>query len=170
MGRGVPSAGFGTGCERGREFAAPELAEVRSGLEYILAQQEPFPAVVVDRGWNPLQANAGAVRLVEFLVGPLPPDVPVNLADAMVGPDVLRPFLVNWQAWSATSSQRRGQCRRRQRGDHRPAPGAAAGRARAGGSLGAGTGLGPPFPDPAAKRPTCSRSGAMAPTPTPASP
>ena len=81
---------------RETELAAPELAPVRSGLDYILAQQEPFPAVVVDRRWNLLEANAGAARLVEFLVGPLAPDAPVNLADALVGPDVLRPFLVNW--------------------------------------------------------------------------
>jgi len=79
------------------EFAAPELAQVRSGLDYILTQQEPFPAVVVDRRWNLLKANAGAVRLVEFLVGPLTPDSPINLADALVAPDVLRPFLVNWE-------------------------------------------------------------------------
>ena len=78
------------------EFAAPELASVRSGLDHILSQQEPFPAVVVDRRWNLLKANSGAVRLIEFLVGPLAPDVPVNLADALVGPDVLRPCLVNW--------------------------------------------------------------------------
>lgn len=75
---------------------APELAEVRHALGYMMAQQEPFPAVVVDRHWNLLKANAGAVRLVEFLVGPLAPDAKVNLADALVGPDVLRPFLVNW--------------------------------------------------------------------------
>ncbi len=75
---------------------APELAEVRHALDYMLAQQEPFPAVAVDRHWNLLKANAGAVRLVEFLVGPLAPDAKVNLADALVGPDILRPFLVNW--------------------------------------------------------------------------
>jgi transcriptional regulator with XRE-family HTH domain len=79
------------------DFAAPELAPVRSGLDYILAQQEPFPAVVVDRRWNLLRANGGAARLVAFLVGPLAPDAPVNLADALVGPDALRPFLVNWE-------------------------------------------------------------------------
>jgi transcriptional regulator with XRE-family HTH domain len=78
------------------ELAAPEVAAVRSGLDHMLGQQEPFPAVVVDRRWNLLKANEGALRLVEFLVGPLSPDVPVNLADALVGPDVLRPFLVNW--------------------------------------------------------------------------
>ena len=43
------------------DFAAPELAPVRSGLDYILAQQEPFPAVVVDRRWNLLgQCRRGA--------------------------------------------------------------------------------------------------------------
>jgi len=77
-------------------LTAPELAPVAKVLDYILAQQEPFPAVVVDRHWNLLKANGGAVRLVEFLVGPLAPDAGVNLADALVAPDVLRPFLVNW--------------------------------------------------------------------------
>jgi transcriptional regulator with XRE-family HTH domain len=81
-----------------RESALGEaqLADVREALDHILAQQEPYPAVVVDRHWNLLKANGGAVRLVEFLVGPLAPDAKVNLADALVGPDVLRPFLLNW--------------------------------------------------------------------------
>ena len=43
-----------------------------------------------------VEANRGAARLVEFLVGPLAPDARVNLADALLGPDVLRPSLVNW--------------------------------------------------------------------------
>ncbi len=62
----------------------------------MLAQQEPFPAVVVDRRWNLLRANQGAVRLVEFLVGPLTPGAAINLADALAAPDVLRPYLSNW--------------------------------------------------------------------------
>src|SRR5262245_12350919 len=81
---------------RARDLAAPDLAEVASALDYILAQQEPYPAVVVDRHWNLLRANIGAVRLVEFLVGPIAPGTPINLADALVGPDVLRPHLTNW--------------------------------------------------------------------------
>jgi transcriptional regulator with XRE-family HTH domain len=56
------------------EFAAPELARLRDALDYMLAQQEPFPAVVIDRRWNLLKANRGAVRLVEFLVGPVATD------------------------------------------------------------------------------------------------
>ena len=81
---------------RQTDLGSPELAQVASAVRYMLAQQEPFPAVAVDRHWNLLEANGGAVRLVEFLVGPLPPGTPVNLADALVAPDVLRPFLVNW--------------------------------------------------------------------------
>jgi transcriptional regulator with XRE-family HTH domain len=79
-----------------RDLAAPDLVDVTSALDYMLAQQEPYPAVVVDRHWNLLRANAGAVRLMEFLVGPLTPGSPINLADALVAPDVLRPYLANW--------------------------------------------------------------------------
>lgn len=78
------------------DLAAPDLAEVNRALDHILAQQEPYPAVVVDRHWNLLRANAGAARLVEFLVGPVGPGTAINLADALVAPDVLRPHLVNW--------------------------------------------------------------------------
>ena len=80
------------------DFSAGSLAPVREALEYMLNQQEPYPAVVVDRRWNLLQANKGAVALVEFLVGPIAPGTPINLADALVGPDVLRPHLANWDA------------------------------------------------------------------------
>lgn len=89
------SAGFAP-VWRQTSLAAPELAEVSRALDYMLAQQEPFPAVAVDRHWNLLRSNSGAIRLVEFLVGPLAPDTPVNLADALVAPDVLRPHLRNW--------------------------------------------------------------------------
>jgi transcriptional regulator with XRE-family HTH domain len=81
---------------RQTDLAAPELREVSSALDYMLAQQEPFPAVAVDRHWNLLRSNSGAVRLIEFLVGPLAPSTAVNLADALVSPGVLRPHLVNW--------------------------------------------------------------------------
>ncbi|MEZ5832132.1 MAG: helix-turn-helix transcriptional regulator [Dongiaceae bacterium] len=81
---------------RERDLAAPDLTDVAKALDYMLAQQEPYPAVVVDRHWNLLKANGGAVRLVEFLVGPIVPGTTINLADALVGPDVLRPHLTNW--------------------------------------------------------------------------
>lgn len=89
------SAGFAPAW-RESNLGAPELAQIARAVDYMLAQQEPFPAVAVDRHWNLLKANTAAVRLVEFFVGPLPAGTPVNLADALVAPDVLRPFLENW--------------------------------------------------------------------------
>jgi transcriptional regulator with XRE-family HTH domain len=77
------------------DLGAQALAPVRKALDYMLTQ-EPYPAVVVDRRWNLLQANQGAVALVEFLVGPVKPGAALNLADALVGPDILRPHLTNW--------------------------------------------------------------------------
>jgi transcriptional regulator with XRE-family HTH domain len=79
---------------RQTDLSAPELVQVSRAVDFMLRQQEPFPAVAVDRQWNLVRANGGAVRLMDRLVGPLPPGTPVNLADALV--DVLRPFLVNW--------------------------------------------------------------------------
>jgi transcriptional regulator with XRE-family HTH domain len=86
---------------RESSLTAPELAKVSSALDHMLAQQEPYPAFVVDRRWTLLRANAGAGRLTELLTGPPPPSAapaaPVNLAEALVSPDGLRPFIVNWE-------------------------------------------------------------------------
>jgi transcriptional regulator with XRE-family HTH domain len=92
------AAGFAPAW-RESDLAAPELATVTQALDYMLAQQEPFPAVVVDRRWNLLRANAGAGRLTAFLTGS--PSAPagtgaVNLAEWLMAPDGLRPLLVNW--------------------------------------------------------------------------
>ena len=85
---------------RERDLSAPDLAVVNSALDYMLAQHEPYPAFVVDRCWNLLRANRGALNLTEFLTGAAPAanaSEPVNLAIALVAPDGLRPFIVNWQ-------------------------------------------------------------------------
>jgi transcriptional regulator with XRE-family HTH domain len=79
---------------------APELEIVNSALGFMLAQQEPYPAVVLDRRWNLLRANRGARALIAFLTDTpawVPdPKAPINLADALVAPGGLRPLLVNW--------------------------------------------------------------------------
>jgi transcriptional regulator with XRE-family HTH domain len=86
---------------RESDLTAPELAQVNGALDHMLAQQEPFPAFVVDRRWNLLRANAGAARLTAFLTGAAaasaPPAKAVNLADALVSPAGLRPFIANWE-------------------------------------------------------------------------
>jgi transcriptional regulator with XRE-family HTH domain len=82
-------------------LGAPQLAVVNRALDYMLAQQEPYPAFVVDRRWNLLRLNKGGERLVGFLTdtppAPADPAAPINLADALLAPDVLRPLIVNWR-------------------------------------------------------------------------
>lgn len=82
-----------------RDLSTPDLAVVSSALDYMLAQHEPYPAFVIDRHWNLLRANRGALNLTEFLSGgasPTTPSEPVDLAVALMAPDGLRPFIVNW--------------------------------------------------------------------------
>ena len=84
---------------RERDLSGPGLEWVNRALDYMLAQHEPYPAFVVDRRWNLLRANRGALKMTEFLTGPLPDKPgaePVNLAVALLSPEGLRPFVVNW--------------------------------------------------------------------------
>ncbi|GAA0577123.1 helix-turn-helix transcriptional regulator [Craurococcus roseus] len=82
-------------------LGAPEAATVDRALGFMLGQQEPFPAFAFDRRWNLLRANTGARRMVGFLTGgpPFEPDParPLNLADALLAPDGLRPLVANWR-------------------------------------------------------------------------
>jgi transcriptional regulator with XRE-family HTH domain len=86
---------------RARDLAAPELGVVNRALDFMLAQQEPYPAFVVDRRWSLMRANDAGQRLVGFLTDtpPHPPASaqPVSLADALLAPHALRPLIVNWR-------------------------------------------------------------------------
>lgn len=59
-------------------FGAPELAPVREALERILKSHEPYPAVVFDRHWNLVAANAAIQPLVEG-IDPALLNPPVNV-------------------------------------------------------------------------------------------
>jgi transcriptional regulator with XRE-family HTH domain len=83
-----------------RDLSAPDLAVVNRALDYMLGQHEPFPAFVLDRCWNVLRANRGASNLTKFLTGAAPStslSQRINLAVALLAPDGLRPFVINWQ-------------------------------------------------------------------------
>jgi len=85
---------------RERDLSTPDLAAVNSALDYMLAQHEPYAAFVIDRCWNLLRANRGALKLTEFLTGARSSTTtsePVNLAVALLAPEGLRPLIVNWR-------------------------------------------------------------------------
>ena len=82
-------------------LGAPELAPVRQAIDRMLKQQEPYPAVVVDRLWNLLQANDAANAFTLFLFEGSPPAPPAgksaNLLRWLLDPNALRPKLSNWE-------------------------------------------------------------------------
>jgi transcriptional regulator with XRE-family HTH domain len=77
---------------------APQLDRVESAFSSMLAQQEPFPAVVMNRSWNILRANGGATRLFGDLLAPAPIPEPANLLRLMIEPGPIRDAVSNWDA------------------------------------------------------------------------
>jgi transcriptional regulator with XRE-family HTH domain len=83
--------------ERGLD--APELAAVRGALDAILEQQEPFPAVVMNRRWDIVASNRAAPRFFGFLLGAgAAPDPQPNVLRMMLGPGAMRSYVANWDA------------------------------------------------------------------------
>jgi transcriptional regulator with XRE-family HTH domain len=92
---------------RATDLDAPALEQARRALDFMLRQQEPYPAIVVDRSWTLLKANGGAVRLVETFVAD--PSAAAewggNAMRLMFHPRGLRPHIVNWEAMAAALIQ-----------------------------------------------------------------
>lgn len=100
---------------------APQFAEedhtarptgaIRDALERMMAQQEPYPLMVLNRGYDVLMMNAAATRFLGHLgglhAGPGPSETneareasetgaPLNAIDAVFNPAGLRPMISNW--------------------------------------------------------------------------
>jgi transcriptional regulator with XRE-family HTH domain len=74
-----------------RSLEDPELAPVREALDLVLTRHEPYPALVIDRGWNIVAANS----TTEALAGWFDPSLlepPINMLRVM---QVLVPRIVN---------------------------------------------------------------------------
>lgn len=85
---------------------APALSAVRAALRAILRQQEPFPAVVMNRHWDIVQVNEAARRFFGLLLGEHAAAQPANVVRLMFDPDGLRPHVSNWEAVAETLVQR----------------------------------------------------------------
>lgn len=90
------AAGFAAAF-RASPLDSTELSSLRRAVDHVLAQQEPFGALVVDGSWNVLRTNRGAGRLL----AQFPPRSPAgaqalgNIALALAHPDALVPYCVN---------------------------------------------------------------------------
>jgi transcriptional regulator with XRE-family HTH domain len=83
-----------------RALAAPELTAVRAALKRVLASHEPYPAVVVNRWWELVDANAG-IALFTRQVKPELLEPPVNVLRLSLHPDGMAPRIANLPEWRA---------------------------------------------------------------------
>lgn len=99
------AAGFAPVYRESR-LDAPELGAVQTALQAILRQQEPFPAVVMNRHWDLLQGNQAAERFFGLLLDGHTVPEPMNVVRLMFDPQGLRPYVSNWEAVAETLLQR----------------------------------------------------------------
>lgn len=81
-------------------FEAPEMAAIRAAVRQVLRGHEPYPAVVIDRAWNLVDANESLSVLTD-LVAPWLLASPANVLRASLHPEGLAPHIVNLGEWRA---------------------------------------------------------------------
>ena len=83
-----------------RGLAEPELQAVRNALKRVLDGHEPYPAAVVNRWWELVDANAG----IALFTGGASPELlapPVNVLRLSLHPDGMAPRIANLPEWRA---------------------------------------------------------------------
>ena len=79
-------------------LADPPMAEVSAAIEGILAAHLPFPALVIDAGWDLVAANEAVYALLAG-VAPRLLEPPVNVIRLSLDPDGLAPRILNLAQW-----------------------------------------------------------------------
>src|SRR5262245_47893476 len=110
----VPPRG-GTGRLLASDFAPifhesnsedPPLGPVRRAIDAIMVQQEPFPAVVMNRRWDIITANESARRFFGWLLQGSDTAAPTNVLRMMFDPRWIRPHVENWGVVAETLVRR----------------------------------------------------------------
>ncbi len=84
----------------------PAMDDVRHVLELLLAAHDPFPAFVVDRGWDAVMMNEAGTRLAGLVAAGRSDGEPFNLLRVALHPDGMRAFTVNWTEVARSLIQR----------------------------------------------------------------
>ncbi|PCJ17535.1 MAG: transcriptional regulator [SAR86 cluster bacterium] len=73
-----------------------DMEPVRQALTMILENHNPYPALVVDGGWNVLMANTAQQMMSSQLAGNTDAPPTSNLLEAVFRHDAYRPYIENW--------------------------------------------------------------------------
>jgi transcriptional regulator with XRE-family HTH domain len=77
------------------DLSTAQMAPVRRAIEFILRQQEPYPALVTNRHWDVLLTNEALIRLFGRMRGGPPRHG--NVMRQVFDPEDMRPFVANWE-------------------------------------------------------------------------
>jgi len=83
-----------------RTLDHPDLAAVRRAVDLVLAGQEPYPALAIDRHWTLVAANRGVAPLLAGVDAELL-QPPVNVLRLSLHPRGLAPRIANLAQWRA---------------------------------------------------------------------
>lgn len=76
-----------------RELPRP----IAQALEFMLARQEPFPMVIMNRAFEVIRSNHAAQMLFKnFVADPEALVTPINAVQLLFDPRLVRPFVVDW--------------------------------------------------------------------------
>src|SRR4029077_2499773 len=85
---------------------AEQMTIVTRAINRMLEQNEPHPALVLDRYWNVIRTNEAAPRFFGSFVDLEARPKPRNLLDLMFDPEGMRPFVEEWEMVAAGLLQR----------------------------------------------------------------
>jgi transcriptional regulator with XRE-family HTH domain len=93
----LSAAGFAP-VYRETNLSAPEMLPVRHAFDTILAHHEPYPAIVLTRGWDIVSMNNAFARLFAFFIeSPFDSIVAQNVMHSLFHPSGVRPYVANWE-------------------------------------------------------------------------
>src|SRR5262249_8466538 len=75
---------------------APLMNSISRALQRMLRQQEPFPAIVMDRHWHVLMTNDATTRLVNCFIDMTARRAQRHRWHLVFDPAGMRPFIANW--------------------------------------------------------------------------
>ena len=74
-----------------------EMQSINKALERMLRQNEPYPALVMDRYWNVLMTNEASPRFFNRFIDMAARTGTRNMLHLMFDPEGMRPFIANWK-------------------------------------------------------------------------
>jgi hypothetical protein len=81
-----------------RGLGEPELKAIQQALGRVLTSHEPYPAVVVNRWWELVDANSGIAQFTRHVSSALL-EPPVNVLRLSLHPDGMAPRIMNLPEW-----------------------------------------------------------------------